>query len=120
MPYMMRMSKPIHTIVETRAFAAQSAKLGVSETERGVLLDTYASDPEYGEVVKRTGGLRKGRIAKDETGKSGGYRVFSFFANDRHPVFLLWIIDKTKDETLTDTQEAAFKKLTKELKQECK
>lgn len=114
------MSKPIHTIVETRAFTAQAAKLGVSETERAGLLDVYATDPEYGEVVKRTGGLRKGRIAKDDTGKSGGYRVFSYFVGEHFPVFLLWIIDKTKDATLTDAQEAVFKRFTKELKQECK
>lgn len=117
---MILMSTPIHTIVETAAFTAQLAEIEASPAERAAIYDAYASDPEYGEVVRRTGGLRKGRIAKDETGKSGGYRVFSFFANDRNPVFLLWIIDKTKNATLTDTQEAVFKALTKQLKQECK
>lgn len=114
------MVSPTHTIKETVAFTAQLDKLEVSETERGAIYDAYAGDPAHGKVVKHTGGLRKGRIAKDETGKSGGYRVFSFFANDRHPVYLLWIIDKTKDDTLTDAQEKAFKALTSELKKECK
>jgi len=46
--------------------------------------------------------------------------VFSFFADGNNPVFLLWIIDKTKDETLTNAQENVFKRLTKQVKQECK
>ena len=114
------MSSPVHSIVETTAFTAQLNKLEVTADERAAIYDTYASDPSYGAVVRNTGGLRKGRIAKDETGKSGGYRVFSFFANAKCPVFLLWIIDKTKDATLTAEQEKAFKKLTTELKKECK
>ena len=114
------MKTPTHTIIELRSFTVQAGKLGVSEEERSSIYDAYAADPEYGEIIRRTGGLRKGRIAKDETGKSGGYRVFSFFANDRNPVFLLWIIDKTKDKTLTRAQENTFAKLTAELKKECK
>ncbi|WP_375380362.1 type II toxin-antitoxin system RelE/ParE family toxin [uncultured Sphingomonas sp.] len=106
-------------IVETVAFTRQMDRLDVSEVERGAIYDSYATDPDYGAVVRRTGGLRKGRIAKDGKGKSGGYRVFSFHAGDRHPVFLLWIIDKSRDDTLTDAQEAAFKALTATLKQEC-
>lgn len=113
------MNTPTHTVVELASFIGQCDKLGVSATERADLLDTYSSDPEYGTVLKRTGGLRKGRIAKDETGKSGGYRVFSYFANAAYPVFLLWIIDKSKDSTLTKAQEATFKGLTTELRKEC-
>ena len=111
---------PTHTIVETVAYRGQLERLGVSASERDAINDQYATQPDYGAVVKRTGGLRKGRVAKDATGKSGGYRVFSFFADPRHPVFLLWIIDKTKDDTLTDFQEQAFRKLTAMLKAECR
>lgn len=120
LPYAVVMKRPIHTVVEAVAFIAQSQKLGVTETERADLLDVYASDPEYGATLKHTGGLRKGRIAKDDTGKSGGYRVFSFYANERNPVFLLWIIDKSKDATLTKAQEAAFKGATAKIRKECK
>lgn len=114
------MSTPTHSIVETAAFTARMDRLSVSPAEREKIYDTYAIDPDYGKVVKNTGGLRKGRIAKDETDKSGGYRVFSFYVNKRCPVYLLWIIDKTQDETLTDAQEKVFRALTTELKKECK
>lgn len=109
---------PVHTVVETRAFTARAKKLGLSADELAALFDVYAKTPDYGAVVKRTGGLRKGRIAKEDTGKSGGYRVFSFFADHANPVFLLWLIDKTDDETLTAEQEKVFKALLTELKKE--
>ena len=111
---------PTHSIVETLAYSAQLDRLGVWATERATINDQYATRPDDGAVIRRTGGLRKGRIAKNATGKSGGYRVFSFYADLRHPVFLLWIIDKTKDDTLTDVQEQAFRRVTALLKAECR
>lgn len=71
-----------------------------------------------GVVVQRTGGLRKGRLAKNGTGKSGGFRLFSFYLDSTMPVFLLWILDKADAANLTDAQEQAFKLLTAELKKE--
>jgi hypothetical protein len=109
---------PIHTVVETGAFTARVKKLGLSRDELTAIYDAYASAPDYGKVIRKTGGVRKGRIAKDATGKSGGYRVFSFFADHANPVFLLWLLDKTDEDTLTDAQEQAFKALTSELKKE--
>jgi hypothetical protein len=109
---------PVHTVVETPAFTARAKKLGLSTNELASIYDTYAADPDYGKVVRNTGGLRKGRVAKDDTGKSGGYRVFSFFADRDNPVFLLWMLDKTDEDTLTAEQEKVFKALTTQLKKE--
>ena len=109
---------PIHTLVETKAFAARTKKLGLSADELAAIYDVYAKTPDYGQVIRKTGGLRKGRVAKGDTGKSGGYRVFSFFADRGNPVFLLWLLDKTDEDTLTDAQEQAFKALTTLLKKE--
>jgi hypothetical protein len=119
MPYIHGVSKtPVHTVVETPAFTSRVKKLGLSTNELASIYDTYAVDPDYGKVVRNTGGLRKGRVAKDDTGKSGGYRVFSFFADRDNPVFLLWMLDKTDEDTLTAEQEKAFKALTTQLKKE--
>lgn len=90
----------------------------MSEIELDAIYDIYQSDPDYGTVEPRTGGLRKGRVAKEATGKSGGYRVFSFFADASNPIFLLWIIDKADDESLTDGQKTAFKAALTNLKKE--
>jgi len=108
---------PVHAVIDTLVFAARAKKLGLTADELASIHDIYASEPDYGKVI-RTGGLRKGRVAKAATSKSGGYRVFSFFADRADPVFLLWILDKTDDDTLTDAQENAFKALTTRLKKE--
>lgn len=119
MPYTLAMmTAPIHTVVETRAFTTRAKKLGLSAAQLAAIYDVYAKTPDYGQIVRKTGGLRKGRIAKGTTGKSGGYRVFSFFADRGNPVFLLWMLDKTDEDTLTDEQEQVFKALTTELKKE--
>jgi len=109
---------PVHTVIDTLAFASRVKKLGLTADELASIHDIYASEPDYGKVIRNTGGLRKGRVAKAATGKSGGYRVFSFFADRADPVFLLWILDKTDDDTLNDAQENAFKALTTQLKKE--
>lgn len=109
---------PIHTVVETRAFTSRARKLGLSPDELANVYDVYAGTPDYGKIVRKTGGLRKGRIAKQAKGKSGGYRVFNFFADRDNPVFLLWLLDKVDEDTLTDEQEKAFKTLTTVLKKE--
>ena len=44
--------------------------------------------------------------------------MFSFFADAANPVFLLWMIDKTDDESLTGEQKNAFKAALAKLKQE--
>ncbi|MEO0462067.1 MAG: type II toxin-antitoxin system RelE/ParE family toxin [Pseudomonadota bacterium] len=109
---------PSHTVVETAAFTARVKKLGLSKEELGAIYDIYATTPDHGKIVRNTGGLRKGRAAKDDSGKSGGYRVFSFFTDRSNPVFLLWLIDKTDDDTLTAQQEKTFKALATQLKKE--
>lgn len=109
---------PLHTVVATVAFQRRIRDLGVSEAEIAAIYDVYQTNPEFGKIEPRTGGLRKGRVAKDGTGKSGGYRVFSFFADHANPVFLLWLIDKTDDASLTAEQKQAFKAALAILKKE--
>ncbi|NCN83510.1 MAG: type II toxin-antitoxin system RelE/ParE family toxin [Sphingomonadales bacterium] len=92
----------------------------MNEAELNAIYDLYQSDPAFGKIESRTGGLRKGRVAKQATGKSGGYRVFSFFADAANPVFLLWMIDKTDDDSLTGEQKNAFKAALAKLKKELK
>lgn len=107
---------PLHEVAETGPFLTRVGKLKLSESEHDAILDAYQTDPDRGEIIAGTGGVAKGRIAKDGSGKSGGYRVFSFYINRRAPVFLLWIIDKTDEENVTDEQKAALKKVAKALK----
>ena len=118
MAYAPLVAEPTHSVVETASFSRRCALLKIPEAEYQALLDTYASDPAYGARIVGTGGIRKGRVAKADTGKSGGYRVFSLYIDRNAPVYLLWLIDKTAQENVTAEQKKVFKALSAELKKE--
>jgi len=51
-----------------------------------------------------TGGARKVRFAGRGKGKSGGYRVITFFGGDDIPVFLLNVFSKGERANLSKTE----------------
>ena len=84
----------MQTVIETPAFLASAAEEGLSEDERGEIVAVLARDPEAGEIMAGTGGARKVRFAGRGKGKSGGYRVITFFGGVDIPLFLLDIYGK--------------------------
>lgn len=114
MPY----AGPIHTVVETPTYLAAVKKAGLSGKERDAVLDQVMADPETGDLIRGSGGIRKVRVGKDEGGKSGGYRALTYYMDRSAPVFLLFVIDKTDADTITDTQTKVLKQLAKTIKEE--
>ena len=51
----------------------------MSEDEMTAAVDFVAADPEAGDVMQGTGGVRKARLAGRGKGKSGGYRIVWYF-----------------------------------------
>ena len=106
------------TVVETTSFINGSKKL-LSDEERRALINHLAANPEAGDIMPRTGGLRKFRFASVEgKGKSGGSRVIYFYCNDRMPLFMIAIYGKARQDNLTREQERVFYNLVKQLKKE--
>lgn len=70
-------TRPI-TVAETQAFARTAEKVW-SEDERAELVDFVAHNPEAGDVIPGTGGVRKLRWARSGSGKRGGARVVYFY-----------------------------------------
>ena len=64
----------VQTFVETPTYLAVANKL-FSEEERSDIVALLAANPEYGNVIRGTGGFRKVRVARKGMGKSGGARV---------------------------------------------
>lgn len=60
-----------------------------------------ARDPKAGVIIPETGGARKIRFAGREKGKSGGYRVVTYWGGDDIPVFLLALYAKNEQADLT-------------------
>jgi hypothetical protein len=67
-------------------------------------VDFIARNPEAGEVIPKTGGVRKLRWRRPGIGKSGGVRVIYFYHNEQMPIFLLLIYAKARREDMTPDQ----------------
>lgn len=63
--------------IETPVFTAQIKAL-VSDEDHAALQCELTADPEAGDVIAGTGGLRKIRMAAKGKGKRGGARVIYF------------------------------------------
>jgi mRNA-degrading endonuclease RelE of RelBE toxin-antitoxin system len=76
------------TVVETERFLKDVRPL-LSDAERAELVAFIGANPEAGEVLPETGGVRKIRWALAGKGKRGGARVIYYHHNERLPAFLL-------------------------------
>ena len=109
---------PLHTVVETPTYLAAVRKVGLSPAERDAVLDQVMRDPSAGDLIRNSGGVRKVRVARDDGGKSGGYRVLSYFMDMDAPVFLLFVIDKTSIDNITAKQTTILRAMAKQIKAE--
>lgn len=105
----------MHTVTETNAFLKAADDAGMDEEERSAVVDLIASNPEAGVIMPGCGGARKLRVRKRGRGKSGGYRVITYYAGARLPVFLLTVFGKGEKDNLTKAERNALAGLTKTL-----
>lgn len=102
-------------VAETSAFSLDADRL-LSRSERDGLIEAIARDPAGGDLIPGTGGLRKRRVALSGRGKRGGARAITFYVDDEHPVYLLFLYAKNERENLSHTQMRALASLTAEIK----
>lgn len=105
-------------IVELPSYTAAADKAKLTEEERDFVLDYLMANPDAGDLIKGTGGLRKVRIPRETTGKSGGLRVLTAYFMREDLVFLISVYAKTKQADLTPDQRKSFAKLMIDLKKE--
>lgn len=80
----------------------------MSDEEREELVDHVAANPTDGVLIRGTGGCRKLRFRKRGVGKSGGYRVITFFDGTDIPVALLTVFGKNDRDNLTRAERNAL------------
>ena len=100
-------------IVETSVFTKRVDKLLDRESFRLLQLRLVA-EPDAGDVVKGTGGLRKIRWQGSGRGKRGGVRVIYYLAREDEVILLLLIYGKNERDDLTTRQKAILKGLVEE------
>lgn len=95
----------MHSIIETAPYLASAKDQHVSADERQAIVDYIAANPDAGVIMAGTGGARKIRFAGRGKGKSGGYRIITFYAADDIPVFLLDIYSKDTQANLSKAEQ---------------
>lgn len=103
------------TVVETPAYLAAADEAGMTRNERDAAVELLARTPGAGDVMQGTGGCRKVRLAGRGKGKSGGYRLITYFAHEGAPVFLLTVFSKGERANLNKAERNALEKLSKTL-----
>src|SRR5688572_26954774 len=94
----------MHAVVTTATFDRHAAAAGLTEDEVMAICTWLSENPQAGVVMSGTGGARKVRFPRRGKGKSGGYRTVHYYAAEDVPVFLLALIDKTRQENLSKAQ----------------
>jgi hypothetical protein len=98
------------TVVETAEFLKHSARF-MSDSEREELVAFVGTNPEAGEIMPGTGGVRKIRWARESMGKRGGARVIYYYHSEQLPVFLLTAFPKNRKANLSEAERNAMKRL---------
>ena len=99
----------MQTVVESELYLRDAKAAGLSDDERKGIVDFIAANPEAGHEIPGTGGARKIRFAGRSKGKSGGYRVITFYSGLDIPVFLLNVFAKNEKTDLSQKERNQFK-----------
>ncbi len=99
----------MNTVVELPSYQKRAIAL-LDKAERAEIISYLANNPEAGEIMQGTGGIRKVRWKREGTGKSGGVRVIYFYKNQRLPLFLLTVYAKGMQENLSKAERNKWKK----------
>ena len=101
----------MHAVVEMPQFLSDAKAAGVSDKQRGAIIDRIAAEPTVGDLIQGSGGARKVRFAGRGKGKSGGYRVITFYAGREMPVFLLALYGKGERASLSHAERNELRSL---------
>ncbi len=111
------MASPLHTVVETPSYLSDAEKAGLSHSEREYIVNMIAADPEQGDLVQGSGGVRKVRIAGRGKGKSGGHRVMVASVGDEAPAYILALLGKGDRANFSKAEIAAMRTVAVAIKQ---
>lgn len=98
------------TFRETSIFTRQITEL-ISDDELSALEWTLMANPERGDLIRGSGGLRKIRWAGSGRGKRGGLRVIYYWHVPGSTILFLLAYPKNEQDDLTPAQIKVLKNL---------
>jgi hypothetical protein len=113
--YIITMPARLITVAETPLFARQAERVW-SDAEREEFVDFIAGNPEAGDLIPETGGVRKVRWSRAGSGKRGGARVIYFHHDANQPLYLLLVYAKAMRADLSADEKRTIRKLAAVLK----
>jgi hypothetical protein len=90
---------PLWTFVETALFTRLIAEY-LSDDEYAALQQTLVANPEAGDVIPGSGGVRKVRWGVAGRGKRGGVRVIYYLRSSPGEIWMLTVYAKNVAETI--------------------
>lgn len=100
--------------IETKIFTKQITGF-LPDDEYKHLQQDLIINPEAGDLIRNSGGLRKVRWKLEGKGKSGGIRVIYYWYSKEDQVFMLLAYSKNQKDNLSDKELSILRKLTKEM-----
>ena len=108
--YILAMVERLITVAETPVFVRQAKEVW-TEDEHDEFVLYLAGNPEAGDLIPETGGVRKVRWKRAGSGKRGGVRVIYFYHDRDRPLYLLLVYAKGRQEDLEPDEKRAVREL---------
>jgi hypothetical protein len=109
-------TRPI-TVAETAVFIRQAGALWIHD-ERLEFVDFIARNPEAGDLIPASGGVRtQGQVGRRGSGKRGGVRVIYFYHDPAMLLYLLMIYAKARRDDLSPDARRTVQGLVARLKE---
>ena len=89
--------------IETRRFTGKVGKL-LAEDEYAEIQLFLCEHPDFGKIIKGSGGIRKARCGVGNRGKSGGARIIYYWAVSDEKIIMLDIYAKNEKENLSPNE----------------
>jgi hypothetical protein len=103
----------MQTVIELPEFLRSAKAAGMTEDEKASLINALARDPLVG--ISLGGGLRKVRLGRRGSGKSGGYRTIHFFVDEFMPIILITCFAKNQRDNISEKERSLLLALCAEL-----
>ena len=103
------------TFIESRGFTEKLAGLLADDAYRA-FQDELQKNPEKGDLIQGTGGVRKVRMRLPGRGKSGGARVIYLFLEGHAQIYLLTLYTKNQQVDLSPDEKKAVRKAVEAIK----
>ena len=103
------------TFIESRGFTEKLATLVADDAYRAFQTELQ-ENPEKGDVIQGTGGVRKVRMRLPGRGKSGGARVIYLFLEKHARIYLLTLYSKNQQVNLSSDEKKEVRKAVEAIK----